>query len=233
MNDWNEAGMMANSSQVLQENNLQYNLAFTDQATKSNIAISEYCCKKQIDLNYQRIKKIDDIAYDQRLLENRYRHAQRVREGKLAHCEVVEINEKGDIQIVSKNLTIPTRPRLVANFKCEDVITYIRAESDEKIVQLLLKIDSAADKNESIFLALKELTKNRYIERKLLSVDATVYGSSEAKRKEYKKMIVEKLVSRSTKTIVVPMKRGWYRTADTIEFFDGEWTWEELAKNAE
>lgn len=233
MNECNEVRMMTNSSQVCQANNPQYNFQYMDLATKSNITVNEYYCKKQIDYQYQRNKKMDDIAYDLSLLENRYCYAQKVKEGKLAHCEVVEIDEKGEIQIVSKNMTIQTKPRLAANFKFEDVITYISVESDEKIIQLLLKIEIATEKIESVFLDLKKLTKNRYIEKKLLSVGAVVYGSSESKRREYMKMIVAALVRRSTQRIMVPIKNGWYRNADTIEFFDGQWTWEELVKNAE
>lgn len=233
MNSRNEMEMAAKLPQVGQGNYSQTRICPTDLAVKSNIVLNEYYNKNCIDLEYQRNKRMLDIAYDCRLLENRYCHAQKVKEGKLAHCEVVEINNNGEIQIVSKNMTIPSKPRLVVNFKYEDAITYISTDSNEKIVQLLLKLDVTTEKRESVFLALKDLTKNRYIEKKFLNVGVSVYGSSESKKREYMKMIVAYLICKSTQTVMVPMKRGWYRNADRIEFFDGQWTWEELVKNAE
>lgn len=232
MNGWDEENIIENLPGLNQGNDFQYGWKYMDWTVTSYIGMQEYYNKKRIDLMYQQVKKSDDIAYKQMLMENQYLHGQRVKEGKLAHCEVVKINEKGEIQIVSKKMTIPVEPRLVANFKCKDITMYIGLESEEKIVQLLLEIENDIEKKEFVFLDMKKIAKSGYIERKFSGVGAEVYASSAAKKKEYTRMIVTKFICRCTQTVVVPNKKGWYRNADNIDFFDGQWTWEELVKNA-
>lgn len=200
----------------------------------SNSKVWEHNAKNASDEQYQKNIKEIDLEHKIQMLQMEELHSQKVKEASLARCEVVDVNEKGEIYIRTENLTIESKPRTAANFRCTDVISYLHVtDSQEKVIQLRLELDTSDRDEVFVFLDPEKCEKKGYIEKKLLAVGAVIYANSVAKKNEYAKMIIAYIIRKCTKTIKLPDHRGWYPVGkDTIGFFDGKWTWKDVVKNA-
>lgn len=199
---------------------------------KTGIGVAEHSTNKATDDFYHIQSRKTDLCYQEELMKLKAINEEKLYENRLARCEVAELDQRGEIHIRTRNLTIEAKPRMVTNFRCIDTIIYINADDpQEKALMVSLDVGLAGTKKTFVFFDLKKCGNGKYIIDKFFSVGAEINACSEAKKKEYSKKILTCIVQNCKKTIVVPKRRGWYKTEkDILEFFDGKWTWEDVVR---
>lgn len=214
---------------------MQFAPQYVDQWYKAGFRTLEHSTNKATDREYHREIKNMDLEFREKQWEQEDNRDQRRLENSLARCEVAEIDVNGEIHIKTKNLTIETRPRRGTNFRYVDAKIYINAANQhEKIMRLFLKpsMDTSDMEATEVFLDLRKCGKGGYIDKKLEAVGAVIFAKSEAKRKEYARMIVAIIVRECTQTITAPKNRGWYRVNDELKFYDSDYTWKAVVEYA-
>lgn len=214
---------------------MQFAPQYVDQWYKAGFRTLEHSTNKATDREYHREIKNMDLEFREKQWEQEDNRDQRRQENALARCEVAEIDVNGEIHIKTKNLTIETRPRRGTNFRYVDAKIYINAANPhEKIMRLFLKpsMDTSDTEATEVFLDLRKREKGGYIDKKLEAVGAVIFAKSEAKRKEYARMIVAIIVQECTQTITAPKNRGWYRVNDELKFYDSDYTWKAVVEYA-
>lgn len=205
----------------------------TQKLQDANLRIYEDGAKKYNALELQKQKNQLELNKQYGILEVKEIHAAYAEENRLAKCEVVEIEENGEIHIVSKNMQIETKPRKATNFKPIQTVTFINADNpEEKIFFIKAELDNTRKTIVHIFLNPAKYDRPRYIKKKLASSGIDIRGRNEAKKQEYAQMIVTRLMRDCEKSVWIPKRRGWYQHKDSLQFFEGTWTWKELIKNA-
>lgn len=200
---------------------------------ESQIRLNEDFIKKNNELQFLDEKNKRQLYHEYDLLEVKARHQEREEEERLARYEEVKMGSDGSLCIVTKSRTLEASPRPIVNFRLVEVISYINADNSEEMIWYIsIVVQKRVNKEEHIFLDPEKCDKSGYIQKKFLAVGGSFWVKSEAKKKEYCKMVVEFMIQFSTKTIQVPEKRGWYVVDGNMQFFDGLWTWEELVRNA-
>ncbi len=199
---------------------------------KAKIGAWRHGAAKEIDLEYRKKVNREEVKHKLDVLGIDGIHDELVREAHLAQCEVAVVDESGEIHIVTQNLSFEAKPRTATNFKCTEVIIYVNvANLQERVLQLSLKLETAGVEEKLVFIDLSKCGKKRFIAEKLMRVGAVIYGSTTAKAEEYAQMIIAYMIRNCNKTIMVPNKRGWYKTeSGSLEFFDGKWTWEDVVR---
>ena len=208
---------------------------FIEMYNKAQINIGEHNANKATDDFYKRKSREEDLIYQDELMKKKEAHAEKLQESSLARCEVAEIDKNGEIHIKTENLTIESSPRRGTNFRCVDTKIYVNAANPhEKIMRLFLKpsMDTSDMEATEVFLDLRKCEKGGYIDKKLEAVGAVIFAKSEAKRKEYARMIVVIIVRECTQTITAPKNRGWYRVNDELKFYDSDYTWKAVVEYA-
>lgn len=214
---------------------MQFAPQYVDQWYKAGFRTLEHSTNKATDREYHREIKNMDLEFREKQWEQEDNRDQRRQENALARCEVAEIDTNGEIHIKTENLTIESSPRRGTNFRCVDTKIYVNAANrHEKIMCLLLKPSMGTSDMEAteVFLDLRKCGKGGYIDKKLEAVGAVIFAKSEAKRKEYARMIVAIIVRECTQTITAPKNRGWYRVNDELKFYDSDYTWKAVVEYA-
>ena len=214
---------------------MQFAPQYVDQWYKAGFRTLEHSTNKATDREYHREIKNMDLEFREKQWEQEDNRDQRRLEKSLARCEVAEIDVNGEIHIKTENLTIESSPRRGTNFRCVDTKIYVNAANPhEKIMRLFLKpsMDTSDMEATEVFLDLRKCGKGGYIDKKLEAVGAVIFAKSEAKRKEYARMIVAIIVRECTQTITAPKNRGWYRVNDELKFYDSDYTWKAVVEYA-
>ena len=214
---------------------MQFAPQYVDQWYKAGFRTLEHSTNKATDREYHREIKNMDLEFREKQWEQEDNRDQRRLENSLARCEVAEIDVNGEIHIKTENLTIESSPRRGTNFRCVDTKIYVNAANPhEKIMRLFLKpsMDTSDMEATEVFLDLRKCGKGGYIDKKLEAVGAVIFAKSEAKRKEYARMIVAIIVRECTQTITAPKTRGWYRVNDELKFYDSDYTWKAVVEYA-
>lgn len=214
---------------------MQFAPQYVDQWYKAGFRTLEHSTNKATDREYHREIKNMDLEFREKQWEQEDNRDQRRLENSLARCEVAEIDVNGEIHIKTENLTIESSPRRGTNFRCVDTKIYVNAANPhEKIMRLFLKpsMDTSDMEATEVFLDLRKCGKGGYIDKKLEAVGAVIFAKSEAKRKEYARMIVAIIVRECTQTITAPKNRGWYRVNDELKFYDSDYTWKAVVEYA-
>lgn len=214
---------------------MQFAPQYVDQWYKAGFRTLEHSTNKATDREYHREIKNMDLEFREKQWEQEDNRDQRRLENSLARCEVAEIDVNGEIYIKTENLTIESSPRRGTNFRCVDTKIYVNAANPhEKIMRLFLKpsMDTSDMEATEVFLDLRKCGKGGYIDKKLEAVGAVIFAKSEAKRKEYARMIVAIIVRECTQTITAPKNRGWYRVNDELKFYDSDYTWKAVVEYA-
>lgn len=214
---------------------MQYAPQFSDPWYKARINTMEHSINKVTDKEYHKEIKTMDLDFQEKQWEKEEARDQRRLENNLARCEVAEIDANGEIHIKTENLTIETKPRRGTNFRCVDMKIYVNAANPhEKIMCLSLKLVASISGMEEteVFLDLRKCEKGGYVDKKLEAAGAVIFAKSEAKRKEYARMIIACIVQNCTQTITTPKNRGWYRVKNTLRFYDEEYTWKAVVEYA-
>ena len=214
---------------------MQFAPQYVDQWYKAGFRTLEHSTNKATDIEYHREIKNMDLEFREKQWEQEDNRDQRRLENSLARCEVAEIDVNGEIHIKTENLTIESSPRRGTNFRCVDTKIYVNAANPhEKIMRLFLKpsMDTSDMEATEVFLDLRKCGKGGYIDKKLEAVGAVIFAKSEAKRKEYARMIVAIIVRECTQTITAPKNRGWYRVNDELKFYDSDYTWKAVVEYA-
>ena len=214
---------------------MQFAPQYVDQWYKAGFRTLEHSTNKATDREYHREIKNMDLEFREKQWEQEDNRDQRRLENSLARCEVAEIDVNGEIHIKTENLTIESSPRRGTNFRCVDTKIYVNAANlHEKIMRLFLKpsMDTSDMEATEVFLDLRKCGKGGYIDKKLEAVGAVIFAKSEAKRKEYARMIVAIIVRECTQTITAPKNRGWYRVNDELKFYDSDYTWKAVVEYA-
>ena len=214
---------------------MQFAPQYVDQWYKAGFRTLEHSTNKATDREYHREIKNMDLEFREKQWEQEDNRDQIRLENSLARCEVAEIDVNGEIHIKTENLTIESSPRRGTNFRCVDTKIYVNAANPhEKIMRLFLKpsMDTSDMEATEVFLDLRKCGKGGYIDKKLEAVGAVIFAKSEAKRKEYARMIVAIIVRECTQTITAPKNRGWYRVNDELKFYDSDYTWKAVVEYA-
>ena len=214
---------------------MQFAPQYVDQWYKAGFRTLEHSTNKATDREYHREIKNMDLEFREKQWEQEDNRDQKRLENSLARCEVAEIDVNGEIHIKTENLTIESSPRRGTNFRCVDTKIYVNAANPhEKIMRLFLKpiLDTSDMEATEVFLDLRKCGKGGYIDKKLEAVGAVIFAKSEAKRKEYARMIVAIIVRECTQTITAPKNRGWYRVNDELKFYDSDYTWKAVVEYA-
>ena len=214
---------------------MQFAPQYSDQLYKARISTLEHSINKATDKEYHKEIKNMDLVFREKQWEQEDNRDQRRLENSLARREVAEIDTNGEIHIKTENLTIESSPRRGTNFRCVDTKIYVNAANrHEKVMRLFLKPSMVTSDKEAteVFLDLRKCEKGGYIDKKLQAVGAVIFAKSEAKRKEYARMIVACIVQRCTRTIMTPKNRGWYRVNDELKFYDSDDTWKAVVEYA-
>ena len=214
---------------------IQFAPQLSEQWYEAGIRTLKHSINKATDREYHREIKNMDLEFREKQWEQEDNRDQRRLENSLARCEVAEIDVNGEIHIKTENLTIESSPRRGTNFRCVDTKIYVNAANPhEKIMRLFLKpsMDTSDMEATEVFLDLRKCGKGGYIDKKLEAVGAVIFAKSEAKRKEYARMIVAIIVRECTQTITAPKNRGWYRVNDELKFYDSDYTWKAVVEYA-
>ena len=214
---------------------IQFAPQLSEQWYEAGISTLKHSINKATDREYHREIKNMDLEFREKQWEQEDNRDQRRQENALARNEIVEIDAKGEVHIKTENLTIESNPRRGTNFRCADMKLYVNAANPhEKIIRLSLEstMGTSGMEESEVFLDLRKCEKGRYIDKKLQAVGAVIFAKSEAKRKEYARMIVACIVQRCTQTIKTPKNRGWYRVNDELKFYDSDYTWKAVVEYA-
>lgn len=153
-------------------------------------------------------------------------------EAKKSQYDDLVFDDEGRPLIVTRNLSIESKPRYLTNFTQPEIIKVMKAaETSPKYFVLFFILNG---QKECVFLSESKSQSATYLLRKLRSAGAVITAPSEAREKQYVFILLGHLIRYSTKIRIVPDRQGWFIDDGKILFCkEGELTWpkvEDLAK---
>ena len=146
-------------------------------------------------------------------------------ERRRAIYETVQITLSGDIQAVTRNLSVDTIPRLITSMRSPQLQKYIR-ETDRR-QQVFSLSCVVADQQVRIFLTKEQIGNPGYLLKRLASEGITFFGAP-AKCKIWIRDLLSQLIS-TAREWVIPDRPGWIKREDGFTFIDvDKLTWEAI-----
>lgn len=148
-------------------------------------------------------------------------------ERKRGIYETVQITSSGDIQAVTRNLSVDTIPRLITSMRSPQLQKYIRETDHRQQVFSLSCV--VADHQVRIFLAKDQIGNAGYLLKRLASEGITFFGAP-AKCKIWIRDLLSQLISTARES-VIPDRPGWIKREGTFAFVDvDKLTWEVIGR---
>lgn len=138
-------------------------------------------------------------------------------ERKKAIYEELRIMESGELRIITKNLRIETKPRIVTNMICPSLIVLRRAiNNHEKIYKLCCRV---AQNEREIFLESNSVGSGTYLVRKFASEGIIFFLPKTASQKKIALQLIAILLKNSRDEKVLPEVEGWMKKTDGTYVF--------------
>lgn len=151
------------------------------------------------------------------------------RELRKAQTDVITISEQGVVEVQTQDLRININPRVVTNFFFPEITIFRRLKNPTQEIYMF-----SADYSEQIhfvFLEPQKCGSGTYLMRRLAKIGCQIFAPTQALRKSYATQLMSLLILQRKNDFAVPDRREWYLDeSGKIKFFNGQWTWEELAE---
>lgn len=174
------------------------------------------CAVEEVKVEAQKIRLMNKEVADER---------------KRSLYETVEISPDGVIQVVTKNLSIPSRPRDIISMRKPIAKVYRRKVHPEHGI---MRIEAMVEEQEqAVYVKLSDLGNGTHLLKLFASKGITVYAD-QAKAKRYVVDLVTQL-ARNAESFWVYDSSGWVKLENGEFMFvdEGEITWEWLSQRVE
>lgn len=145
------------------------------------------------------------------------------REAERAIIEVVEVDDTGNLYLLTKNTVVDAKPRWVSNMTSPAIVKITNGTREFCCFLLTCKI---ADKVVKIFLSPEKISRGDYLKNKLLNEGVIFRAGSAEKEKRLLQDLLARLIRDCTCEVVVPDREGWYKDGENfIHVEKGGFTW--------
>lgn len=152
-------------------------------------------------------------------------------EKKRALVEVLEVDNSGEVVLITKNVSFDSIPRKVTNLKTPKIMIY-RSLSDPEIEYAYMLYGKIAERNVNIWLSPKKIAKGNYLEGKLLNAGVIFEIQKQNRLKQILSIFIGKLIDQCEGELFLPDMPGWYQEPNgRINFIrEGGLTWSRVKK---
>lgn len=156
-------------------------------------------------------------------------HSEIERERRKAQIELLEISGDGELMAYTANTRRKYPARSVCNMKSPAIIRYFIREKAIELYEISFTVGSERKK---IFVQSENLGTPEYLLRKFTSAGVYFYQDKKSHKLNHMRQFIALMMSRPVETIEIPVRSGWFVTADKkIRFWDKEeLTWQNIMK---
>lgn len=181
------------------------------------------------------MREIEKVRLKSEIAENIRIQAQQIRrenkeradERKRGMYETVEITQSGEVRVVTKNLSVPTIPRIISNIqnpKGEIIIRYTNPL--QKVFLLSCRI---GEEESNTYFKGDEIGNGTYVLKRMNASGINIWGESLAKKKKFAVELLNVLFCQAQRSNVADSP-GWIKTKEGSFLFveENALTWEYL-----